>query len=180
MRPIVLMDVDGVIADFCHAYLFWTKMVTGKKFTPGDVTQWEFADALNLSSEESHAIDMVLRGPDIASGFGEYPGSVRLVKELMTFADVVFVTSPFAKSPTWAHDREWWLKARFGEDAKIIHTKHKQYVDGDFMIDDGPHNLAAWEQVNIITRFGYCVGRPWNGGKQTLEQIVKTIKGYVL
>jgi 5'(3')-deoxyribonucleotidase len=159
----VLLDVDGVIADFTGKVLSEIERILGRYYEPHQVTQWSIKDALGLSDRDwKRVVDEVICREGFAYFLDPYPGAVAAVKELA--ADhVYFVTSPWHSSETWCHDRTEWLCKHFGQaqGRKVIHTGHKHLVDGDVLVDDKPETVFEWARVNV-RRVGVLWDRPYN------------------
>lgn len=147
MKPTLLLDVDGVLADFPALYRELARTVVDRALPPYELqTQWRMHDALGLSERETKRVDARLLESGVAQTIRPYPGVIDNVKALMQEADVVFVTSPIEISPTWCYDRTCWLVRHFGMYAgeRVVHTYEKQYVSGNLFIDDKPSNIAKW------------------------------------
>ena len=143
---IVLCDVDGVIADLVKGVLDAIYDATGMRHDPEDVTQWDIKAALGLSDTTWRTVTRRIAEPGFAYHLDAYPDAVAGVKAVAELAEVVFVTSPWLSSPTWAHDRTEWLVRHFGREQgrKVIHTAEKHHVRGDMLIDDKPETLKNW------------------------------------
>lgn len=147
LRQRVLLDVDGVIADFTGFYLDCVEQTTGRRYVHDDVTEWSISKALGLSNRERAETEALIERPGAALKIRELPGAVDAVKQIMALADVYFVTSPWDSNPTWSHDRREWLLLRFGDLGKrVVHTNCKEVVVGDLLVDDKPDNLIAWSK----------------------------------
>lgn len=152
-KPIVLLDVDGVIADFSAEYYRLACQIAHRTLTgPEEWDDWDMKVALGLNEQEVRYIHTHLNRPGVAEGFSPYYGAVDGVHELMRkeICDLYFLTSPIETSPTWCHDRTMWLVAHFGleQGRKVIHTHYKHLVKGDFFIDDRPSNVTNWGGAN--------------------------------
>lgn len=145
----VLLDVDGLIADFTTPYLMCVRMATGRHI-PDDwkASTWDVAEDLGLSEQERKDADMLMAAPNMAYLFNPLPGAVEGVKRLLEVADVFFVTAPFRLSPTWTFDRARWLEKFFGEHGKRVnHTHDKHTVYGDIFVDDKPANIREYKKA---------------------------------
>ena len=146
-RPIVLTDVDGVIANFQLRFVEIAAQITGRAFSPeAAMSEWDVEKALGLNDEEKDAVYEVVNAPGYVMELPEMYGAVAGIKELAKYADVFFVTSHNVKSPTWVFEREAWLKEKFGEElgGQVAHTKHKYMVYGDVFIDDKPDHVRDY------------------------------------
>lgn len=161
MRNTILLDVDGVIADLvgalCNAWNADSSPVS-PTLAEEDVTAYGFREC--LSEEQATAFNEFMARPGFCTCIAQYYGAPRFVERLhVGHFDVVAVTKPFHKSATWAAERTQWLKG-FGVD-KVIHTGHKEYVRGDYLIEDSVDNAlkwrAAWPEGRVV-----LIDRPWN------------------
>jgi 5'(3')-deoxyribonucleotidase len=152
LKPTVLLDVDGVIANFTQLYLSCAKAagVLSMEF-PSD---WEspyekIEEALHLTKDGEAAVYKLLNAPDAAFNINPYPKAVEGVKSVAEIAEVYFVTNPIGSSPTWSWDRMRWLKKHFGDElgGNVVLTPHKFLVRGDIFVDDRPSNLEPWKKA---------------------------------
>ena len=144
----VLIDVDGVIANFQKRFVEVAAQILGREFDEASsMTQWDVEKALGLSDEEKDAVYEVVNAPGFCMNLPEIPGAVDGIKRLMKYADVYFLTSPNKKSPTWVFERGAWLVERFGKELgeKVINTHHKYTIYGDIFIDDKPSHVEEWQ-----------------------------------
>jgi len=143
MKPTVLLDCDGVIADFTSATLELVHQVTGHRYNPNEVVTWEIFDSIPERKDAKDEVYGILKDAGGCTSIPLYPDAQEGVRRLREIADIVIVTSPFTGSPTWMHERELWLKHHFGIQ-HVIHAKHKERIHGDFFIDDKPSHVKEW------------------------------------
>lgn len=150
IRPRVLLDCDGVLADFIDVALDIVGVVTGRTYQPEQVTQWDFCAALGLTSDEAAIVKRSIGAyPNLAAGLNLYPGVVDGVRALQEIAEVYIVTSPWNSNPTWCHDREAWLWKYFKiPSARVVHTSAKHLVVGDVLVDDKTSTLIDWQAAH--------------------------------
>jgi 5'(3')-deoxyribonucleotidase len=153
MNKIILVDVDGVLADFT-----------------GAVREW---DLFALYPEDLQSmIKRRISDPGFCAELKVLPGAEEGVRELVQLGDVYAVTSPWWSSPTWPYERTRWLDRWFGMPAdRVVQTSAKQLVFGDVMIDDRPENLIEWRSCQQAR--GWCtravlVDAPYNQGRAEL------------
>jgi 5'(3')-deoxyribonucleotidase len=146
-RKRVLLDCDGILANFVESYLDIVTHVTGRRYSLEDVTRFDICGSLGLSHTESVIIKKALseqRGFCLA--LKVYPGAKDGVARLRELADVYIVTSPWNSSQTWMHEREQWLREHFGiPHSHIIHTSAKYVCRGDVFVDDKVDAVAKWQ-----------------------------------
>jgi 5'(3')-deoxyribonucleotidase len=181
-RP-VLVDVDGVLADFIGKVL--TKINIRKTRREGvlDVTCTSYDEIKTdirkqLKSEWDEEMESLVRSPGFCKTLPVFLGSQKFIEDLRsTDRRIVFCTSPYKDSPTWAHDRGVWLKENFGATRDdIIFAHDKRFVNGIVLIDDLPKNIEDWSEYNETGKLGQAVipvlfKQPWNekGVKESLS-----------
>lgn len=145
MKPRVLLDVDGVLADFVGAFLAVVEQQLGRSHTAEDVHSFGIANSLNLSKDEFDRCAEIVGKPGFCRSLAVCPGAIEGVAQLRELAEVYIVTSPWNTNPTWTHDREQWLAEHFGiPSARVVHTSAKHLVRGDVLVDDKTETLRDW------------------------------------
>ncbi len=149
----VLLDCDGVLADFIGGVCAAVFYETGRHVAPEQVTRFDFVKELNLDEQSARAVK---RHISDEQGFWRYlnvyPGAVAGVKALQSVAEVYIVTSPWNSCPTWLHDREWWLREHFDiPHSHVIACSAKHLVAGDMLVDDKTSTLLEWEDEQSMT-----------------------------
>lgn len=149
-RPSVLLDVDGVIADFVSLALGIVHDITGKRYKSDDIRTWEVFDSIPEHEREKDEVYRRMKSRGGCSAIPVYDGAMEGVARLRGIADVTIVTSPFSGSETWMHERERWLEKHFGIDHRdVIHADKKFRIHGDVFIDDKVAHLHAWSDYWI-------------------------------
>jgi 5'(3')-deoxyribonucleotidase len=149
-RPVLLLDVDGVLADFMSAILGHVKELTGQSFVESEITEWDIFEFFERKSLNIKAACLErLAEPGLAAGLEPYPGSIEWVDRLKGLTSLYIVTAPADISPTWAHERTWWLNRHYRIPAdRIIYTASKHLVRGDIFVDDRPEFVCQWKKYN--------------------------------
>lgn len=143
-RPRVLLDVDGPLTlGFVEAACAALRDL-GVDAQPERCTEWDIMRAFGVDAATEKAAYAALHRPGIAAAFEPRVGALEFVDFLRGWADVVAVTAPLG-SPTWAHERDVWLRSQLGFAAKeIVHTSAKHLIAGDALVDDKCSNLRDW------------------------------------
>lgn len=149
-RPTVLLDVDGVLADFVSGYLALLAEHTGIVRAPADVTSFDIAASLGLSPEQAARMKRAIDdAPHFARHLAVCPGAQEGVARLRKVAEVYVVTSPWNTNRTWTYDREQWLAEHFGiPHRRVVHTSAKHLVRGDVLVDDKTSTLREWQAAH--------------------------------
>lgn len=146
VKPRVLLDCDGVVADFAGGFLRLVNAHFGTNHTPADITDYDIGKALRWSPEQAEeAYELISDCDRFAATLNVFPGAVDGVARLLDIADLYVVTSPWWSHPTWVRDRNNWLFANFGIGAgRVVHTAAKHIVAGDILVDDKTSTCDAW------------------------------------
>ena len=151
MRPIVLLDADGVLLNFFDHALDILRDLSGgaHDYAHDAVSTWEVFDSLPEAARDFKYEVYERMKAYGGAGIKPYPGAAEAVKELQDISEVIVVTSPFHGSATWTHVRESALEKHFGiHHEDVIHAKRKAFVRGDVLIDDKPSNLQEWREAH--------------------------------
>ncbi|SMO48339.1 5' nucleotidase, NT5C type [Gracilimonas mengyeensis] len=145
---IIHIDLDGVIADFDKA---------------------RNAHPLSKQSPYKGRPDKL---PGIYKDLEPIPGSIEAVKKLLDdqrFEVFILSSAPWDNPDAWTHKR-LWVEKYFGKAMrnKLILTKRKDLVIGDYLIDDLPWN-GAKEFKGTWIHFGSDAFPDWEAILQKLE-----------
>lgn len=163
----VLLDVDGVLADFPQAVIDWlNSLKLGCLYRLEDVREHDILKNFGLESLQAR-LDQWCIDTDMCRELPVYEGAQAFVEELKSFADVVVVTAKYKKVPNWCSAREAWLEQHFGiHPDNVIHAKRKECVSGNMLLDDKLRNIDAWRVAWGHQGVATVFDRPWNQGLQ--------------
>lgn len=147
-KPILLLDCDGVLANFIEATLrILKKHDPHIDYKHGDVHTWDQFDSFPNHLPYRDAVYEELKQPGGCATIPVYDGAKEGVAALQEMVDIVILTSPFKGGETWVHERELWLEKHFGiSHKKMIHTGLKELVFGDIFVDDKPEHIINWSR----------------------------------
>lgn len=170
MRPIILLDVDEVLADFESPYLRIVNEVAGLNIRPEDRTEWE---VLATVPEEFHeAIRERAQEEGFCRNLAILPGAQDAVEKLRAIGQVYAVTSPWDGHKTWCWERTEWLKEHLGfKKTEVLHVSAKQIIRGNVFIDDRPDNLTEWAKFSRINCLALLWDRPFNRSNRDLMRV---------
>ena len=138
------LDCDGILANFTAGVLVIVEEVTGKRFTPADVTVFDFTKALGLSTTEAVAVKKTLgtrRG--FTASLPPYPEARQGVRRLRELGEVFCVTHPWESNQWWRAERDSWLAMHFGIDV-VYHDDNKTGYEADVFVDDKSSHVRDW------------------------------------
>lgn len=140
----IALDCDGLLSDFTRGALRVVEEVTGKRFVPADVTEWDFCKVLGLTFRETHLVKKTIgRRRGFVTSLLPYPLARQGVRRLRELGEVFCVTSPWDSNPWWREEREAWLALHFGIDV-VYHAANKTVYEADVFVDDRSDHVRAW------------------------------------
>jgi 5'(3')-deoxyribonucleotidase len=150
MRPTLLLDCDGILADYVGTALLILKQQSGISVPRDAVTSWEVSDHFPPEAEPYKPIvQQLIKGRLGCKSIRPYDGAKAGLAKIADLADIVIVTSPMAGSPTWMSEREEWLTTHFGiHSHDVIHAHKKFHVRGDIFCDDKTENVVHWAKAH--------------------------------
>jgi 5'(3')-deoxyribonucleotidase len=128
MKPVIFLDMDGVVAGFAEHYekLFFRSAYNDDGFT---------------------VIQAVRTVPDFFRNLSVIPKGLELFEILNDDYTIVFLTSPVDENELCRVHKLEWVHEHFGTEYDVIFAKDKSvYVEDEksILIDDMKHNLDAW------------------------------------
>ena len=144
-KSLVLVDCDGVLADFCGTII----SAVNNKITYQQVRQlgdWDIVKLFN--QEEIKRYNAILSEDSFWRYLPVFPASIEGIEKLRSKdCEVVFVTAPWNGCKTWADARKSWLKYYFStKDDEVIITSRKDLVFGNVFIDDRVSMVEKWKE----------------------------------
>lgn len=147
--PRILVDVDGVIANYLEPTLEGINRQLDATLTVSDMTEWNLVQAYVDRGYELEAVlaalHTVSRQPGYCASLQTYPGARDGLDLLRTLGKVYIVTRPYEEASCWANERLLWLEQHMGIPFQdVISCAAKFCVEGDVFIDDHPDNVKSW------------------------------------
>lgn len=169
----ILVDVDGVLADFVGGALEFINALLGADCVYGDVRHWEMERL--LPPEMRAAFAWHVQQPGFCRRLRPLRNELHYVRELQRLGhELVVVTSPWKTCATWIPERTAWVREYLG-DVELHHTHDKASVPGDVLIDDKPSHVQAWQQAHP-NGSAYLFVAPYNIGELPGQPRVRSIR----
>jgi 5'-nucleotidase len=164
IRPVVLLDMDGVLADFDgHVNAVWPH--DDMPLIPHEDRR-DFYIAKDHPQYPRSLFSRIVQAPGFFRELPPMPGAMDAVEVLTERAEVYVCTAPMASAPSCADEKRAWIGEhmpgghRYWAHRTII-TNDKTLVYGDALVDDRPevkgHRRPDW--VHVLYRQPYNVER---------------------
>ncbi|KDC75250.1 5'-3'-deoxyribonucleotidase [Bordetella bronchiseptica] len=138
---LILLDQDGVLADFEHAFIdAWRKRHP-------DIEPVAFEDRKSFHIREDYAPELrglaeaIYTAPGFIRDLPPVPGAIEAFRELLALGmDVRICSSPLMQFENCVAEKYLWVERHLGREAtqRLILTRDKTLVQGDLLIDDRP------------------------------------------
>lgn len=146
MKPRVrmILGVDGVVADL-HGHIL---RAIGSSLSPSEIHARDLLSQLTFVQQETARQAMV--EPEFWLTLPLIAGAIEGVQTFRAQGhEIVWATSPWLDCRQWEWARRTWLAQHFGarnEDIAVL--SEKQWLTGDFFIDDSPESVVAWQRAH--------------------------------
>ena len=182
----ILLDIDGVLADFVRAFTGQAKEMGFLREVISTEEQLNW-DGFGLTSKQMNSVWDVILGtshwwyrldPLISMG------AFQKINELQWDHQVVFVSARDGIHPQF--DTKDWLESRGIDTPSVIITKRKgeiaRALDADYSLEDKPENAAVihW-MADVKPCKSYIIDRPYNRVDYLPKKIkrVKTVEEFL-
>ena len=173
-KPVIALDVDGVIRDIASFIVADYNRKTGNKINANDISGWDFPELVGYDWKT-----FLFHNPmaEVQRMADEYPKAYDQVARYADKADIYIVSNQanyIQQSATldWLEDYGY-LKLTKG----VTFLKDKTLFRADYLIDDFPGNIqAAWDKYrNPSGCMPVLVDRPWNRSHSTPSSMVMRV-----
>lgn len=146
-KKIILCDADDVIENFCDTWIGYLNNKYGTKVLIEDIVDWDIRKAFpELTSDQIFA-------PTYEKTFWNrieaMPGCYEVLKMINTLHNLYIVTASNYQTCDAKIEKILELYSFLNWDQFVI-TSKKQLVFGDYLIDDGVHNLEDGRYKGIL------------------------------
>ena len=148
----VLVDMDGVLADFSGAFLKKWREQHPDKFVPIEARTTFYIVSQSCPEEFKPLIKAIYTAPHFFRTLEPIPGSIEAMQEMKELGIELFLcSSPLAEYEHCVLEKYEWVDKHLGREwtKRLILTKDKTIIRADMLIDDRPHikgvEIPTWE-----------------------------------
>lgn len=165
-RPTVLVDLDGVLADFDKAYFDLAADLGIKMDCELGDQKHRFASKHLVDKKADRIMRRFVDSPGWFKNLHPIPGAREGFLHLATKADLWVVTKPLESNPTCRDEKALWVERHLGIEweKRLIIAPDKSRIVGDILLDDAPKlewiPRATWKPV-VFTQPFNLVDSKW-------------------
>lgn len=155
MKPVLLVDLDGILANLIKKWLAVYNRDYHDNLTPDDITTWEWQDLVKPAC--GTRIYHYLSRPGFFADLEPIEGAAEALEQLAEHFELCVVTA----SPKNAlKEKTLWVERHLPMVPRrnVILTYRKDLTRGHVIIDDATHNLVNFKGVRIIFDYPYNRG----------------------
>ena len=169
-RPIILVDLDGVLVDFDGWIFDRSDMFPSLNCTYASRDHYFLTD--NVNEEDAAKMRKLVNESRIFLEADPLPGAIEGLNALRDEAEVWLCTRPLEANLTCRDDKARWVREHFdaGLEKRLILTSDKSLVHGDLLLDDH----IKIPELERATWRGVCYEQPfnqWQGGAGTWDHL---------
>lgn len=174
----ILIDLDGVAADFYGALLKIYNKEFNRSLVPEDIKTWSLGSDVYPDTTEEYMRTYFDR-PGFWSEMAPIPGAIESLEYLHSKGhELKIVTAVPLESRQCCYEKLVWVERHLpfiGHD-NFYATLDKGGVRGDILFDDGPHNIKAFPNMTCVMDAAYNRNANGDFRVKTWDKFVSTIE----
>ena len=138
----ILVDMDDTIENLSEAWINFLNNRYGTSVKPEDITEWSIEKAFPEIPEDD--VYGVLREEALWETVKPLPGAVKYLKKLIDDGNQIYiVTASHPDTVSAKMNKVLFRYFPFISYENVVIASKKQLIQGDFLIDDAPHNMGG-------------------------------------
>lgn len=146
-KKIILCDADDTIENLIDCWVSEINQEHGTNVSPSDVTDWDVS--LFFPTLTKAQVYAPIMGKEIWNNLERIPGCFEVLKEINDKHILRIVTATHYNTCDKKIERILELFPFLNWNQFVI-TAHKQLIHGDYLIDDGTHNVTGGDYQGIL------------------------------
>ena len=170
----IILDQDGVLADFTSLAIEKLNAATGKTYTLS-----EYAEFNEFNMDKVYKItikrfwQIIESDPEFWSKLKPMPWAYRLITQLEKIAPITICTSPSSNPSCFAQKAKWLMNFGFSSTQLMIGSRKYLLANkGNVLIDDLAKNIAKFTEAGGK---GILIPSNWNHADLTFEKVWEVI-----
>jgi 5'-nucleotidase len=176
-KKIILVDMDGVIADFELGFLkSWQQNHPDLPYFALEQRK-SFYVRDQYPQDQKQLVEKIYKSEGFYRNLPVISGSVQAFKELEKSCELFICTSPLSGNKFCIQEKTDWIGEHLGNEwiSKMVITKDKTIVRGDVLIDDNPHVKGILTPTWSLVTYK----QPYNNGQFTWEDWKKNLESFL-
>lgn len=159
-KPILCLDQDDVLAQHNEEVIERYNKKYGTNFCSEDIISWDMTSIMGKQVEKIMFVPEMFKDLKIVDNCYDY---LKILYESDLF-EIFIVTAAHPASCGYKYN---WVKEKlpFFNKKNMIFTNRKDLVNGDLLLDDGPHNIIAFKKDVVI------MDKPYNRNIEGFDRI---------
>jgi 5'(3')-deoxyribonucleotidase len=166
----IIVDVDGVVANFTSPLLQRLASKFGGVLEECDIATWDFIRETLPPEQRSYALHVIMADPTFWLDLPRIPGALEGIEALINAGHhIIWATSPYYGCHSWVDYRLQWLRREFGHAIEAEGSNFEFHfatikfrIAADVIIDDKPATIDAWAKRHpqgLALRYSYPFNR---------------------
>lgn len=148
-RLTILVDMDDTVEDLLSAWVSYLNTKHGTSVQKDDVAQWDISKSFPTLSKKQVYEPLYL--DDFWLSVKPIDGAAEALQRLMADGhQVLIVTTSSYETLRTKMEEVLFKYFPFLSWDDVIITSRKQLVNGDVLVDDGPHNLEGGQYLRVL------------------------------
>lgn len=148
-RLTILVDMDDTVEDLLSAWVSYLNAKHGTSVQKDDVAQWDISKSFPTLSKKQVYEPLYL--DDFWLSVKPIDGAAEALQRLMADGhQVLIVTTSSYETLRTKMEEVLFKYFPFLSWDDVIITSRKQLVNGDVLVDDGPHNLEGGQYLRVL------------------------------
>lgn len=163
-KPLLLIDLDGVICDLLHGVIAYSRKRFNIKINPAQITTHNLTECTDLTKENIFAM---FSDPDFFKNLKPIKNVVKSFKRLKDLGyKVNVITDRFWTSADWTISIDWLMKHKIFPDSfnLVRQAERRKYVEihhTNILVEDNLQTVQNLENLEIKV---FLMDRPYNQG----------------
>lgn len=150
----ILVDMDDVLEQLVVGWVQYVNERFGTSTTAQDVCQWDMSKAFPTLTHAQ--VYSAINDDALWDYVHPMPGAAETLQKLTEDGHQIFIVTATGYQTLRAKmEKVLFRYFPFLQWHQVIITEHKQMIQGDVLIDDGPHNLAGGQYRKLLFDAGH-------------------------